>query len=158
MEMATTKRILILAAALATFAEVIVPAIASHVDQFKAIGGLSVYLGVVPAEIVRGHSPEHPEGVMHGGAPSGKKDSHVVVAVFDAGTGKRIADSEVVARVAETGLTREKKKLEAMKIADTVTYGNYFRMTAKGPYRISAEIRTAGATRPLTVDFEYKHH
>lgn len=90
--------------------------------------------------------------------PSGKKYSHVVVAVFDTKTGKRVADAEVVARVAEIGLTGEKKKFEAMKIADTVTYGNYFRMTAKGPYRISVEIRPAGATRPLLVEFEYKHH
>ena len=156
--MTKLKRMLILAAALAIFAEATVPAIASHIDQFKAVGGLSVYLGILPAEIVRGHSPEHPEGVMHGGVPSGKKYSHVVVAVFDTKTGKRVADAEVVARVAEIGLTGEKKKLEAMKIADTVTYGNYFRMTAKGPYRISAEIRPAGATRPLLVEFEYQHH
>lgn len=42
-----------------------VRAIASHIDQFKVVDGLSVHLGVLPAEIVGGHSPEHPELVQY---------------------------------------------------------------------------------------------
>ena len=41
------------------------PAIAA--DYYKTAGNVAVYLGVLPAEMVQGHSPEHPEGKMHGG-------------------------------------------------------------------------------------------
>ena len=37
---------------------------------YKTAGGLAVYLGVVPAEIVKGHPPGHTEGAMHGGPPT----------------------------------------------------------------------------------------
>lgn len=139
-------------------AQITTPAAASHVDQYKVAGGMAVYFGVLPPEIVRGHAPEHPEGTMHGGATRGRKYSHVVIALFETNAGKRISDADVYARVAGRGLAGERKKLEAMKIDDTVSYGNEFTMSAKGPYRITVEIRSAGAAKPVTVEFEYKHH
>ena len=139
-------------------AQITMPAAASHVDQYKVAGGMAVYFGVLPPEIVRGHAPEHPEGTVHGGAARGKKDSHVVVALFETKGGRRISGADVYARVAETGKAGERKKLEPMKIDDTVSYGNEFTMSAKGPYRISVEIRSPGAAKPVAVEFEYKHH
>src|SRR5512134_1903921 len=40
---------------------------AAEESQVRVAGGMAVYLGVVPAEIVKGHSPAHPERQMHGG-------------------------------------------------------------------------------------------
>ena len=37
----------------------------------KVADGVTIYLGVVPAEVVLGHPAEHPEGGMHKGGPAG---------------------------------------------------------------------------------------
>jgi hypothetical protein len=42
-----------------------------------------------------------------------------------------------------------------MVIADTLTYGNYFTLPGKGPYRIVLEIERAQVT--TTAVFEYEH-
>jgi len=61
-----------------------------------AVDGYAICLGIVPAAIVQGHPPEHPERKMHGGVARGRSQQHVMVAVFEAATGARI-DSAVVA-------------------------------------------------------------
>jgi hypothetical protein len=126
-------------------------------DYYKTAGNLAVYLGVLPAEMVQGHSPEHSEGKMHGGVPSAKRQHHVVVAVFDAKDGSRITDAAVKARVAEIGLGPVEKKLELMTIDKTISYGNYFSMGSPGPYRIEIEIIRPGSTSPVKTSFEYSH-
>ena len=126
-------------------------------DYYKTAGNLAVYLGVLPAEMVQGHSPEHPEGKMHGGVPSAKRQHHVVVAIFDTRDGSRIGNAAVRARVAEIGLAPVEKKLESMTIDKTISYGNYFSMGSPGPYRIDIEIVRPGSTSPVTTSFEYSH-
>ena len=123
----------------------------------KTAGNLAVYLGVLPAEMVQGHSPEHPEGKMHGGVPSAKRQHHIVVAVFDTKDGGRVTNAEVTARVAEIGLSQTQKKLERMAIDKTISYGNYFSMGSPGPYRIEIEILRPGSTAPVKTSFEYSH-
>jgi len=125
-------------------------------DYYKTAGNLAVYLGVLPAEMVQGHSPEHPEGKMHGGVPSAKRQHHVVVAIFDTKDGSRIANAEVSARVEEIGLAPITRKLEPMIIANTTSFGNYFLMSSPGPYRIEIEIRRPNAPA-AKVTFHYSH-
>jgi len=60
--------------------------------------------------------------------------------------------------VAKIGLAGGRKKLEAMKIDNTVTYGDYFAMSAQGAYRITVEIRSAGAVKPALAEFAYRHN
>ena len=50
-------------------------------DYMRTAGGLGVYLGVMPAELVKG------QPVMHGGVPAGRHEDHIVVAIFDAASG-----------------------------------------------------------------------
>jgi hypothetical protein len=126
-------------------------------DFYKTTGDFAVYLGVLPAEMVQGHSPEHPEGKMHGGVPSAKRQHHVVVAVFDAKDGRRIGNAAVRARVAEVGLAPVEKKLEPMTIGKAASYGNYFSMGSPGPYRIEIEILRPGSSSPVKTSFEYSH-
>ena len=118
----------------------------------KVVDGVSIYLGIVPAEIVRGHPKEHPEGAMHGGAPTGGEQYHVMVALFDAKTGQRINNAEVTAKVA--GM---EKKLEVMNIANAITYGNFFPMSGPGPFRIVVQIRKPGEPRVVEALFDHKH-
>lgn len=139
--------VLVLAAPGASFA--------THSGQNATKAGLTVYIGLMPAEIVRGHPPSHAEAQAHGGAPRGAHQYHVVVAVFDAGTGARIENAKVVARVSALGLAGSQKTLEPMKIADTITYGNYFDLPGSGKYQIVVEIeRPQGAAK---FEFPYDH-
>jgi hypothetical protein len=96
-----------------------VPAALAQVgeDYTRAAGGLTVYLGVMPAEIVKGQL------TMHGGAPAGPHEHHIVVAIFDAASAARVSDATVTAKVSGLGLSRSEKTLEPMSIANTITYG-----------------------------------
>lgn len=126
-------------------------------DYYKTAGSLAVYLGVLPAEMVQGHSPEHPAGRMHGGVPSARRQHHVVVAVFDAKDGARIGDAAVKARVTGVGAAPVEKKLAPMTLDKTISYGNYFPLGGPGRYRIEIEILRPGSSGPVKTHFEYSH-
>jgi hypothetical protein len=134
------------------------PVAFAHVsNESESAAGLTVELGIVPAETLRGRPEEDAVRKMHGGVPSGKSMYHVMVAVFDSKTGARITDAQVRARVEDVGLTREEKALEPMKVADAVTYGNFFRMAGQGTFRITVQIRRPGTTRATELQFAHKH-
>lgn len=123
--------------------------------QTKTEHGLTVYLGLLPAEIIRGHPKSHPESTVHGGPPRGEHAYHIVAAIFDAASGARIGDAKVMARVSSLGLAGQRQPLEPMSIADTISYGNYFSLSGKGPYRIDLEIaRPQGVVK---ISFDYRH-
>ncbi|MDX8477934.1 hypothetical protein RFN28_05480 [Mesorhizobium sp. VK24D] len=132
---------------------------ADNDDSYKTAQGLAVYLGVLPAAIVRGHLESHPEATMHGGAPQGKHEDHVVVAVFDAKTGARIENARVTANVSGLGhVGAQNIDLEAMSIAGTVTYGNFVELPGNDRYDIKLNITVPGR-KPASVqiDFTYQH-
>ena len=122
----------------------------------QTAGGLTVYLGVLPAAMVQGHDTGS-ASALHGGTPTGSHAYHVVAAVFDAATGARIEDASVSARVTPRGLRGETRPLEPMTIAGTVTYGAYFTMAGTDPYRIEIAILPVGAARPVELEFRYWH-
>jgi len=51
---------------------------------YQSASGVEAFIGVVRAEITKGHAPTGPEGAMHGGVPTGGHQYHLIVAVFDA--------------------------------------------------------------------------
>ncbi|MEA3220729.1 hypothetical protein [Immundisolibacter sp.] len=125
--------------------------------QPQTVDGMRVYVGVLPAAMVEGHPPGHPEAAMHGGPPRGRHRFHVLVALFDAGSGERIAGAEIEAGVAEVGLAGTQRRLEPMVIAGTETYGGYFKLDGDNPFRITLDIRRPGAQRASRAEFEYRH-
>ena len=127
-------------------------------DTSRASGGLVVYLGVVPADLIRAYSTAYPERHMHGGPPRGTTHYHVMISIFDDATGRRVDDATVEAEVAGVGLAGVRKRLEPMAIADTVTYGNYFSMIGHDRYRIRLHIRRPGAADAVETAFTYGHH
>jgi hypothetical protein len=128
---------------------------AAAADYYRTTGRLAVYLGVLPSALM-GHSLEHPEKIMHGGVPVARDPHHVVVAVFDTRTGRRVTDADVIATVAEIGLPPATRKLEPMNIAGSVSYGNFFRMGGRNQYQISIQITPHGEPAH-TVRFEFQH-
>ena len=127
--------------------------IAAGIGEARTAGGVTVSIGVVPAEIVKGQHPAGPQ--VHGGVPKGAHEYHLVAAVFDAASYTRITDAKVTAKVSPLGLSGSQKTLEPMKIADTITYGAFFTLTPD-LYTIRVTVERPGA-ESATVEFKYDH-
>ena len=123
----------------------------------KNAGGMTVYVGLVPAAMLKSHLPTHTEREMHGGPPKGTHETHLTVAVFDTATGNRIEDATVYARISPLGFAGERKQLEPMRIADTTTYGQFFNFPGADRYTITVEVQKAGAAAPVRFDFPFAH-
>lgn len=119
----------------------------------RVAGGMVVYFGILPAELVRGHLPGHPESGMHGGVPVG--ENHLTIALFDDKTGARITRARISATITGPDSFKVSKRLEPMTIAGSATYGNYFSMLGPGPYRIVLHIQTPDAGRGIEVVFSW---
>jgi hypothetical protein len=125
----------------------------------QTIEGMEINLGVIPAELIRGHStqPNDPNA-LHGGAAPNTGSHHIVVALFDARTGARITDARIRAGVGERSSKQATEQwLEPMQIAGTTTYGAFFPMTGREEWRIHLEIYRPGQARPVAADFGYEH-
>jgi len=123
----------------------------------RTVEGLNVYLGVLPAAMVRQQLKTGAGTTLHGGPPPGEHVYHVTVAVFDAASGERRQDLNVRARVLSLGLSGPEKVMLPMTIAETVTYGNYFILPPNDTYRVQVEIRRPGQAEPVRADFVYEH-
>lgn len=119
-------------------------------DTFQ---GVVFHFGVVPAEMVLAHPPEHPERAMHGGAAKGEK--HLVLALFDAGTRQRISQADVQATVEQLGGPAATKTLQPMNIAEQPSFGGFFHMAPGAAYRIRFQVKRAGYPTAVA-EFEYR--
>ncbi len=119
----------------------------------QRVGGVEIYLGVLPAEMVRGHPKEHPESDMHGGVPVGMY--HVMVALFDSTNGRRITDAVVTVRMVWPDQYSVEKRLEPMIVSASPTYGNYFRVPERGAVRIELQIRRPGQAGVVRATFHW---
>jgi len=126
--------------------------------QYKQSQGLAVYLGILPAAMVKGHDPGHTESTMHGGASAGQHEYHLLVAVFEESSGLRIADAEVIATITGLGhVGGTRLQLEPMRIEDTVTYGNFINFPGADLYTIEVSVRRRDAPHPIAFEFSYDH-
>lgn len=134
-----------------------ITAAADAPENFQVVDDVAIYLGVMPAQIVQGHPKEHPEAGMHGGVPTRGHRDHVVVALFDNATGQRIENAEVSGSIMEIGMGSEQKKLEPMRIADSITYGNYFDMPNSDICHAKVQIRRPGIPGIVEAQFTHRH-
>lgn len=130
---------------------------AAEVRQPIVADNLEIFYGVMPAEVLLAHPSDHTERTMHGGVPGVRNTYHLVVSLFDTQKRTRISDAQVQARVSEAGLTPQTSPLQPMLMAGVVTYGNYFTMTAPGPFRITLNITQPHGGPPVQVSFEHRH-
>jgi len=127
-------------------------------DGYRSAEGLAVYLGIVPAAVVRGHPTAHAESTMHGGAGTTRHQQHIVVAVFDTQSGTRVENAQVSARIDGLGHVGEQSlQLDAMKIANTITYGGFVALPGNDRYDIEVEITIPGRSRTVSVTFSSDH-
>lgn len=123
------------------------------------VDGMVVYLGVMPAELVQGHSTTQGDPkALHGGTPETAGSHHVVVALFDEKTGARITDARIQADVGDRSYNHgPAKPLEPMQIAGTTTYGNFFLMQGQDVWRIHLTIERPNIAHATEANFRYEH-
>ena len=123
------------------------PAASQSTNDFvRTADGMTIYFGVLPGAMVKGHAK------MRSGAPN---EYHVVVAIYEAATGARVSDASVTAQMSGLALAGATQSLERMEIAGTITYGGFFRLPGRDLYTVKVAIERTGSTRPVTAEFAY---
>lgn len=122
-------------------------------SNYKVKDGYAVYIGLMPAEMIEGHTSH----TMHGGIPIGQYRYHLAIAIFDDKTGKRIKNATVQVYVNnKIGIgTESNKTLEGMDMNGKFIYGNYFTLKTAGPFRIDVNINLGSDLKPIKVTFDY---
>jgi len=122
-------------------------------SSYKVIDGYAIYLGLIPAEMIEGHTSHS----MHGGIPTGQYRYHLAIAIFDDKTGKRIKNAKIQVIINNRiGIGMESNKaLEDMEMNGKFMYGNYFTLKTAGPYRIDVSIDLGNNLNPIKVVFDY---
>jgi hypothetical protein len=125
-------------------------------EPYQQVDDVVLYLGIIPAAVLRGHMPSHAERSMHGGPTHGGNEYHVTIAPFERDSGKRIQDADVLATVSGLGgIGTVRLRLEPMTIAGVVTYGGFVTFPEGDRYTISVDLRRAGASAPVKAEFTY---
>ena len=130
---------------------------AAVTDFEKHADGLAIYMGVVPAQLLRGNADASHLATMHGGLPSGSGSHHLVIAIYDEPTQRQVDGADVVATVTPLGPGTTRRKLHPMQIGTSATYGNFFPMAGSGPYTVQVTIHVLGQARNTEVQFNYSH-
>ena len=88
-------------------------AYSANSDQSQTAGGVTVYLGVVPAAIVEGVAASgNAEQLMHGGIPKGDPMNITWLRPSSLSQAALVSDAIVTAEVSDLGLSGNKRKLE----------------------------------------------
>ncbi len=130
---------------------------ATHLGQTKTVDGVVIYLGMVPAAMMRQNPDTYPAHEPSK-IPSSKHTHHVMLALFDGPGGKRITDAIITARVAPLALAGPTKTLDPTVVAGVLTYCNYFRISPLDTTVIQVEIRRPDTARVIHARFILEGH
>lgn len=130
---------------------------AQTTSDYTDVDGVTIYLAVLPAEMLLSFPPGSEETRMHGGVPRGRHIHHVQVALFDSRTGDRINGAAVTATVAEVGLGGLTRTLEPFAIGDALTYGQYFEFEKRVHFDVTIRAALPEGGRVVETTFDYEH-
>ena len=150
-------RLLLVALVLPVLWSAVSAASAAEQGQRRVVKGVVIYLGVMPAEILQQELADHADPKMHDGVPPGGHVYHVMVALFEQATGRRIGNAEVAMSVSDPFEPGAHLKLEPMAIGGTLAYGNYVDLPGTGPYRLTVFVRLHGMPDTIEAEFNYQH-
>ena len=137
-------------------AATVAPAPAKPASNVKTVSGTEVYLGVLPAEVLRAYPENSAERSMHGGVPDGTGYYHVNVTVLDATTKAPVSGARVDIRIDERGITSETKTLQPMAISKAASYGNYIKLKRKTQYVLTIKVQKPDAPQPIEARFDHR--
>ena len=116
-------------------------------------GDLVAYVGIVPAAVAREHmaadaTPQHPP-------PKANVDlHHLVVALFDATSGARIEQAEVIATHLSPRRQPVRRVLSPMRTGDVISFGGEFEISKGSGHLFEIEARRPGR-KPARFSFGY---
>jgi len=110
---------------------------AARDPNHKNVAGLDLYLGITPQASAAGNY-------------------YVNLTLRDAASGAFIKDAQVEARAANAVSGGDTKKLAPMALAESTSYGNFFRMQGQEPYVITVHVRRPGAAQAIEARFDFK--
>ncbi|HTG96759.1 MAG TPA: c-type cytochrome [Burkholderiales bacterium] len=112
----------------------------------KLVGGVEFYLGIAPAASAAVSQPH----------PSGSGYYYVNLTLRETASGVYIKDAQVEARAANAVSGGDTKNLAPMALAESASYGNFFRMQGQEPYVITVHVRRPGAAQAIEARFDFK--
>ena len=144
--------------ALTLAAGLALPGAAAEEATFRqTVGAYSVYLAVMPRELITGPALVEPDSTRIFQQAAPRDTHHVMVSIFESRTGRRITDATVAARVAALGFSGEKKALEPTAFAGSVLYTSLFPMIGRGPFRVDVEFRVPSTAQAGQLRFYFTH-
>ena len=118
----------------------------------QSADGMTAYLGVMPAAVVRAHPPTHIEGSMHPSEPGG--NAHLLVALFDDASGARIEDAALEATIrGERHPGSFQLRLERMEVEGTITYGGFTTLAEDDRYHIDVAVQRGQSQHATHLSF-----
>ena len=133
-------------------------AAAEPIDLAQSVAELTVHLQVLEPEDEVSDPMHALERQLHRGVKPDGKTYHVLIAVYDAATGRRRADIDRVTATLTDGHGQTPvARLDPMATGGEVGYGNYIDFGAQGPYRISVAVWLHGQSLPVEVEFRLAH-
>ena len=125
-------------------------------NYVKTAAGMQIHLGFVSTESLRKYPEGSPEASMHGGVPNGSGYYHLNVSLIDSASKAAISGARVEAKVEQIGLSSKSQLLEPIQFDNVPSYGNYFKLSSRTPYRITVKVKKQGAARPVEAAFEHR--
>ena len=136
------------------------PATAGVRQSSLTVDDLTVYLGIVPAAIARGHRSEH-AGEAGASAPlRSVHDIHVIAAVFSKNSGERSRKVSVSARFQGERGRAWTIPLRPMTVNGALTYGGFTSMGTNMNATVAVIVERPSRTRrqrATVARFEYDH-
>lgn len=137
------------------------PTIAADDAFHRETGSYRVYLGVVPASLIKKNPTLVDNDKQLHGSPSvrAQNEQHVMVTIFRKSGGARVLNATAIAEVRPKKLfggRGAEKPLEKMITSGAVAYGNYFDIPERGKYRIDIRIYEPGKDGNEKVGFVYQ--
>jgi cytochrome c5 len=119
--------------------------------RHKLVAGTDVYLGLMAAETLR--AARRSAGTVGSDIPSGKDVFHVNISLADGKSHVPVTDAQVKVNVSD-GMSSESKALSLVAADNSVSYGNWFRMSSGTAYNLTAQILRPGANMPVEAKFQ----
>jgi cytochrome c5 len=130
---------------------------AKPAGNVRSVAGLDIYLGFLPAEVLRSYPQGSVERTMHGGVPRGSGYYHVNVSVIDAASSTAVTGAKVDVRIEQPGgIASQTKTLEPVTIGAAPSYGHYVRLRDGTSYVVTVRVRKPEAPRTVEARFDHK--
>ena len=133
---------------------------AGVINAAQTVDSTIVYLGIVPAALTRNHPGDASGTLMHGGTSDRSiHNVHVMVALFDRATGRRITNAQVRARLLGERGRKWTVQLQPMTVNGALTFGGYTNLGTDEEPSVSIDVvrQFAGKPRRVTARFDYRH-